>query len=353
MKTMFGQTRFGRGPFGQPRARPEFSVSIGSGDVTTGTALTATITPDPAPLVPTFQWTDDGVNITGAITNPDTFSIGTDGVADASLIRVVATIDGTPYTSNARRIVYAEGSLGAFTDQTFTEGVGGTYQHPAATGTGLTWTYTATDLIEGVTYDAGTRTLTYSSSLAIQAGTRGATISASDQYGRAASGSPRAAIFTIEAAVAAVNPVITGSSFTNNASPTDDAVSVNGTYAGPDPLDGTVEFLQGATLHATASVPGLTVTAGEFAFTETIQAADLVYEPGSSSADIPNCDAIRLTIAERNNGGSATVTIPVTGLHIDGWTTSGGAGSITVTSQPTPPPSPTVTGGNGTLTITG
>jgi hypothetical protein len=91
---------------------------------------------------------------------------------------------------------YAPGTLPAMADQTFSLGAGGTYQHPAATGTGLTWTYAQVGPIAGVTYDANTRTFTFASSLAAQSGTAFA-VSATDKYGRPAGNSPRSATFTI------------------------------------------------------------------------------------------------------------------------------------------------------------
>jgi len=60
-----------------------FPVSIGSGSVTTGTLLTATVSNLVGGETVTYQWTDDGVNIAGATAQTYTPTIGVDGVADA------------------------------------------------------------------------------------------------------------------------------------------------------------------------------------------------------------------------------------------------------------------------------
>lgn len=110
---------FWKGFFRKGGPSAPFSVSIGSGPFTTGTLLTATITPDPAPTVPTYQWTDDGVNITGATSQTYTPTIGTDSVAEGSIIRCVATVDGEAYTSNGREI-QAEASTTTFDSNAIT-----------------------------------------------------------------------------------------------------------------------------------------------------------------------------------------------------------------------------------------
>ena len=145
---------------GRNSSSAAFTVSIAAGDITSGSPLTATITPDPAPTVPTFAWTDDEVAIVGATTNPDTFTIGVDGVADLSSIRAVATIDGTPYTSNARRIVYAAGAAPTIAAQTWTVDDTAVNLAAAATGANLTFSYVATGLPAGVTINASTGQIT-------------------------------------------------------------------------------------------------------------------------------------------------------------------------------------------------
>jgi hypothetical protein len=175
-----------------------FSASIGSGDVVTGTELTATVNGLQGGEVVTYQWTDDGADISGATSSTYTVAIGTGSVADASQIRCVATVDGTPYTSAARRVVYAAGSFGALSNQSFEEDNGDeTYVFDAATGTGLTWTYSLVSPPSGVTINSGTRTITFDTdALAVQSGTA-IGVAAVDQYGRAATGSPRSFDLTI------------------------------------------------------------------------------------------------------------------------------------------------------------
>lgn len=204
-----------RRPVFRKRFSLPYSVSIGAGDVTTGTLLTATVNGLVGGEVVTYQWTDDGVNIAGRTSQTYTPAIGTDSVADASLIRCVATVNGVPYPSNARRIVYAVGSFAALTPQTYTDDTGNqTYTHAAATGTGLTWTYAATGLISGVTYDPATRTFTSdTNALAVQSGTNAGSVSATDQYGRPATGSPRSLTLTINESAGGIGSMIIGSTF--------------------------------------------------------------------------------------------------------------------------------------------
>jgi hypothetical protein len=116
-------------------------------------------------------------------------------LADNGTVYLHGQYGGVWYTRSFP-VRYRPGQLPAFAPQSFTVGVGGTYQHPAAIGPGLTWTYAQVAAVAGVTYDAGTRTFTYATSLAEQTGTAyGA--SATDQYGRPASASPRTSTFAI------------------------------------------------------------------------------------------------------------------------------------------------------------
>lgn len=188
-----------------------YSVSIGSGDVTTGTLLTATVNGLVGGETVTYQWTDDGVNIAGRTSSTYTPAIGTDSVADASLIRCVATVDGTPYTSNGRRIVYAAGSFGAMTNQSFTDDTGNqTYTFAAATGANLTWTYSLVTATAGVTIDSATRTITFDTgALAVQSGTT-FTVRATDQYGRTID---RSATFAITENLGGIGSMAIGSTF--------------------------------------------------------------------------------------------------------------------------------------------
>jgi heptaprenylglyceryl phosphate synthase len=106
----------------------------------------------------------------------------------------------------------------------------------------------------------------------------------------------------------AVNPVISSSAFADDGN-APDTMTTGGTYAGADIIDGTLQFRQGTTLRATFTQLGLTVTGGNFAFDVLIQNSNLVYEPGSTAADMPNVDNIRVTVFERTNGGTATVDV--------------------------------------------
>ena len=162
------------------------SVSIGSGPFTSGTELTATVNGLEGGETVTYQWQDDGVNITGATSSTYTAAIGTDSVADASQIRCVVTVDGgDPINSAAREIRYAAGSFGTLSNQLFTENTGDqTYVFSAATGANLTWTYSLVSPPSDVTIVSATRTITHDTdTLAIQSGTE-ITVRATDQYGR-------------------------------------------------------------------------------------------------------------------------------------------------------------------------
>lgn len=89
-----------------------FSASIGGGAFNTGTLLTCTVGGLVGGEVVTYQWQDDGVNTGGATSQTYTAAIGTDGIADASQIRCVVTVDGgDPIFSGAREIRYPAGSV--------------------------------------------------------------------------------------------------------------------------------------------------------------------------------------------------------------------------------------------------
>lgn len=88
-----------------------YTINIGSGPFTTGTELTATVSGLAGGETVTYQWTDDATNITGATSAAYTAAIGTDAVADASLIGPTVTIDGTEYVARGREIRYPPGSV--------------------------------------------------------------------------------------------------------------------------------------------------------------------------------------------------------------------------------------------------
>lgn len=294
-----------------------FTVSIGSGPFTTGTELTAVITPDPAPATPTYQWTDDGVNIAGATSASYTPAIGTDSVADASLIRCVVTIGGEDYTSPARQIRYAAGTFGALTNQSFTDDTGNqTYTHAAATGTGLTWTYAASGLISGVTYDAAARTFTFDTdALAIQSGTT-ITVTATDQYGRAATGSPRTFTLAITEAPVATNPVLASVTFSSPGSGLPQQLALSYSYPN-DPAPDTLRLIV-ATRNGGSALSAAQLLAGTGTFLERV-----VVNPFTAStftftgftATSEAATAVDVILAEVNNGGqSAVVTEAVSNL---------------------------------------
>ena len=122
-----------------------FTVSIGTGDVTTGTLLTATVGGLVGGEVVTYQWTQNGTNISGATSSTYTPTIGTGGIIDQGLIRCEIVVDGTrPATSPARRVIHAAAvntvapvvsgslTLGATlttTNGTWTGAVGGSFTY--------------------------------------------------------------------------------------------------------------------------------------------------------------------------------------------------------------------------------
>ena len=82
-----------------------FSVSIGTGQVITGTELTANVSGLVGGETVTYQWQLDGVDISGETTSTYTPTIGTDSVVDNSLIRCQIMVDGEgPITSGSRTV---------------------------------------------------------------------------------------------------------------------------------------------------------------------------------------------------------------------------------------------------------
>lgn len=133
-----------------------FSVSIGSGEVITGTELTASVSGLVGGETVTYQWQDDGVNITGATSSTYTVAIGTDSVADASAIRCVITVDGgDPINSNTREVRYAAGSVteSAIADQTIDDDTWSVDFTSDFTLTNLTGSYVITGLGNGAVDD--------------------------------------------------------------------------------------------------------------------------------------------------------------------------------------------------------
>jgi hypothetical protein len=158
-------------------------VSIGVGGFITGTLLTATVTGLVGGETITYQWTDDGANISGRTSATYTPAIGTDGVANASLIRCVVTVDGgAPILSSGRQIQYAAGTAPAIADgQSWTVDDTAVNINAAASGANLTWSYAASGLPAGVTISSSTGLISGTPTTAAS-GT--ATVTATDQYGR-------------------------------------------------------------------------------------------------------------------------------------------------------------------------
>jgi len=169
-----------------------YSVSIGSGPFTTGTELTATVNGLEGGETVTYQWTDDGVKISGATASTYTAAIGTDSVADASQIRCVAIVDGgDPITSAAREIRYAAGSVteSALADWTIDDAALNIDFTSDFTTTNLTGSYVITGLPDGVVDDGdGTISGTVDGSTETP-GTQSVTVTFTDHYGRTIVGS--------------------------------------------------------------------------------------------------------------------------------------------------------------------
>ena len=157
-----------------------YSVTIGSGPFTSGDSLTATVNGLVGGETVTYQWTDDGNNITGATASTYAPTIGTAGVADASQIGVTVTIDSQPYSSAVREIRYAAGTAPTIAAQTWAVGAAVNLD-AAATGANLTFSYAATGLPAGLAINTSTGAITGTPTAAT---TGSATVTATDQYGR-------------------------------------------------------------------------------------------------------------------------------------------------------------------------
>ena len=166
-----------------------YSVSIGTGAFTTGTLLTASVSGLVGGETVTYQWTDDGGNITGATSSTYTPAIGTDGIADASQINVSVTVDGgDPFTASNREIRYAAGSVteSALADWTIDDDVLNVSLVSDFTTTNLTGSYVIASLPAGAVDDGdGTISGTATGSPA----TTAFTCTFTDQYGRTIVGS--------------------------------------------------------------------------------------------------------------------------------------------------------------------
>lgn len=145
-------------------------------------AISYTISPDNG--TETVKWSnssnpaDAATYGTGA--SPTDFTAG-----DGSALYLHVT-DGAETVTRSVAIRRAEGTFGALSNQSFTDDTGNqTYIFAAATGTGLTWTYSLVSPPSGVSLVSATRTITFdTNALAIQSGTV-ITVRALDQYGHA------------------------------------------------------------------------------------------------------------------------------------------------------------------------
>lgn len=164
-------------------------VSIGSGPVITGTELTANVSGLEGGETVTYQWTDDGGNISGATSSTYTPAIGTDSVADASAIGVTITVDGgDPISSGTRQIRYAAGSVteGTLDALTIDDDSADIDFASDFTTTNLTGSYVITGLPSGLV-DDGDGTASGTPDGAPE--TASITVTFTDQYGRTIVGS--------------------------------------------------------------------------------------------------------------------------------------------------------------------
>jgi hypothetical protein len=248
-----------------------------------------------------------------------TFTFDTNALAPQSgtVLGVTATdqygraATGSPRTFTLEIALPAVGSFGALTNQSFADDTGNqTYVFPAATGAGLTWTYALTSPPSGVTINSGTRTITFdTNALAVQSGTV-ITVTATDQYARAATGSPRTFTLTISTAV---NPSFTNLVFADPGNATPDTITATYTYGGADTLRAFVAIRNGGSALTAAQLRDGTGTFLERVVVNPFSAAtfDLTGFTATSNAGT----AIDMAIGEVTNGGlSAAQTVAASGL---------------------------------------
>jgi hypothetical protein len=308
----FGLTRGRAGP------AASFSVSItgGSSDslgtyAQVGNQASIGYVETPTSGSETVKWSNSS-NPAAAATygtgaNPTDFTAG-----DGGTLWLHVTI-GAETVSRSLPIRRAPGSFAALTNQSFTDDTGNqTYTYAAATGTGLTWTYAPTGLFTGVTHDAGTRTFTFgTNALAVQSGTV-LGVTATDQYGRAATGSPRTFTLAITANIA-VNPSFTNLVFADPGNGTPDTITATYTYGGADTLRAFVAIRNGGSALTAAQLRDGTGTFLERVVVNPFSAAtfDLTGFTATSNAGT----AIDMAIGEVTNGGlSAAQTVAASGL---------------------------------------
>lgn len=222
-----------------------FSVSIGSGPFTTGTELTATVSGLEGGETVTYQWQDDGVNITGATSSTYTAAIGTDSVADESAISVQITVDGgDPINSASRTITrVAPTTTGLLVAQTFTKDTGDQTYDASVGFSGDDITYS--EDTPGISIGSTSGQVIFNTNvLAEQSGSL-FEITATNSGGSVSDNLP----FTIEAAVA---PELTAFTFDTSVQPNElESLSITGTWTSVKwQLDGAAGYASTAAMDA-------------------------------------------------------------------------------------------------------
>jgi hypothetical protein len=197
----------------------------------------------------------------------------------------------------------APGAFGTLANQSFADNTGDqTYVFPAATGTGLTWTYTLVSPPSGVTINSGTRTITFdTNALAVQSGTV-ITVRAVDQYGR----NPGDRAFTLAISLG-VNPALSLTAQTAGSGGSPDTVTATYSYSGSDTVDLYVVTTSTATPQTQANIiagAGGAIIQGD---------SQLAYAGGTIDLDGFTVNAgvthIQAVAVERTNGGSSGVQV--------------------------------------------
>jgi hypothetical protein len=262
-----------------------------------------------------------GSPISLGATAPGTYATAA-ALGDNIDIQAVNGIGPGPWSSPPKNIP-ALGFFPALFTQAFADNSGNqTYVFAPATGTGLTFTYALTSPPAGVTINGATRTITFdTNAMAPQSGTI-ITVTATDNLGRAATGSPRTFALTI--GVGAVNPVLSPITFADPGNATADTLTAPFTYAGTDTLRAFVAIRNGGAALTAAQLAAGTGTFLERVVINPFSLAnfDLTGFTATSNAGT----AIDMAIAEVNNGGiSDAQTVAVSGLDFTVPTFSSGS----------------------------
>lgn len=250
-----------------------------------------------------------GAPISLGATGPGTYATVA-ALGDNVEIRAVNSVGPGPWS--AAKNIPVLGFFPALATQAFADNSGNqTYVFPAATGVGLTFTYALTSPPSGVTINSATRTITFdTNAMAPQSGTI-ITVTATDNLGRAATGSPRT--FSLTIGVGAVNPVLDPLTFADPGNATPDTLTAPRFYPGTDTLVAGVVIRNGGTALTAAQVQAGTGTFLERVVIDPLTLAnfDLTGFTATSNAGT----AIDMAIWEKNNGGLSSVqTVAVSGL---------------------------------------